>query len=96
MYRLCTEDPELAVRDNNLSFKARGIVVWLRYVYCFEVACGLRGYPDGYVTIHDLMCASRDGRESVRAGLNELVQAGYIEKFDNRGPDGRFVKGGES
>lgn len=55
------------VRDSRLSFKARGILVYL-----------LSLPDDATVNRSRLAEAATDGEESVRSGLQELAAAGYI------------------
>lgn len=56
--------------DKAISFKARGILLYL-----------LAKPDDWEVNIKNIVNASdRDGRDSVYAGIKELMQAGYIER----------------
>lgn len=53
--------------DENISWKAKGILSYLL------------SKPDGWVTyITDIEKRSADGRDSVRSGIQELEDAGYI------------------
>ncbi len=69
------------VKDNRLSWKAKGI--WL---YAFS-------RPDDWVFhINDLVNQSTDGRDAVRAGLKELEESGYLRKPQKREKTGMFGK----
>lgn len=59
--------------DKRLSWKAKGI--WL---YAFSRP------NDWEFHIEDLIKQSTDGRDSVRAGLKELMDAGYLHKVQKR------------
>lgn len=65
--------------DNRISWKAKGI--WL---YAFS-------RPDDWsFNMTDLVKRSSDGRDSVSKGLRELEEAGYLERTQRRGPDGKL------
>jgi hypothetical protein len=67
-------------RDNRISWKAKGI--WL---YAFS-------RPDDWIFYQsDLMNQSTDGRDSIRAGLKELQDAGYLRRTKTHGTDGKFL-----
>lgn len=68
-----------AVEDDRLSFKALGLLVYLL------------SRPDGWSTNYrQLVRTHRDGEASVRSGLTELQQAGYIERRRIHLDDGTF------
>ena len=61
--------PNASLRDERLSYKARGIHASL-----------LSNSDDGWAeTAESLAEKSPDGRDSVRSGLRELAKYGYIE-----------------
>jgi|HubBroStandDraft_4_1064222.scaffolds.fasta_scaffold16069_3 hypothetical protein len=67
-------------KDDRLSWKAKGI--WL---YAFS-------RPDDWeFNIQDLINQSTDGRESVRAGLKELEEHGYLTRVQHR-ENGHYSK----
>ncbi|MFF9244577.1 hypothetical protein ACF1AY_35710 [Streptomyces sp. NPDC014776] len=64
-------------RDSRLSFKAKGIFGYVST------------HRDGWrVTVADLVSVGPDGREAVRAGLNELERYGYLIRERLRRPNG--------
>lgn len=70
-----------AIRDNRLSFKARG----LHHL--------LLSYPDNWtINTAQLTAESdRDGREAIASALKELETFGYFERKKLRGQDGRIT-----
>jgi len=67
-------------KDNRLSWKAKGI--WL---YAFS-------RPDDWVFYtSDLEKHATDGRDSVRRGLRELEEYGYLRRVQKRDADGSFT-----
>jgi hypothetical protein len=65
----------VTVNDDRLSFKARGILIWLL------------DKPDGWrVRSKDIENAGTEGREAVRAALRELESAGYLTRSRHRDP----------
>lgn len=68
-----TTIPNLWVRDDRLSFKARGILAMLL------------SHEHGWsVTLKQLAGASTDGLAAVRTGVNELEQLGYLIRRTSR------------
>lgn len=66
--------------DNRLSWKAKGILVYLV------------GKPNDWeVKVADLINKSSDGRDSVYAGIEELIKLGYMTSQKVR-DKGRFVR----
>ncbi len=66
-------------KDNRLSWKAKGI--WL---YAFS-------RPDDWVFyMKDLEKHATDGKDSLRSGLRELQECGYLVKNQQRTADGSF------
>jgi hypothetical protein len=67
--------------DEGLSFKAKGILAYLL------------SKPDNWtVMVYDLENHSKDGREAVYSGLNELKKAGYYVKRPVRDEKGRVAR----
>lgn len=68
------------IDDKGLSFKAKGLMVYLL------------SRPDGWkVYISHLATVSKDGDDSVRTAINELIEAGYVRREEVR-EKGRFVR----
>lgn len=68
------------LHDNALSWKAKGMLAYLL------------SKPDNWkVRVTDLIRQSADGEASVRAGLKELQEAGYLIVKQERGEDGRWL-----
>jgi hypothetical protein len=62
------------LRDNRVSLKARGLYATIQ------------GFPDSWnMSIKGLESILKDGKDSIRASLKELIEFGYIEysKFQN-------------
>lgn len=67
------------LRDRRLSWKARGLLVYLL------------SQPPGWTTrTEHLAAVAPDGRDSVRSGLRELEAAGYLRRWRTRADDGRW------
>jgi len=66
--------------DKELSFKAKGILVYL-----------LSKPDDWQVYENELSRASKDNRHSVRTGIQELIDKGYIIRKKNRTEKGQFA-----
>ena len=67
------------IRDNRLSFKARGILL------------ELLSRPEGWKVSADALARSgKDGRDSVLAGLSELRAIGYIVTYKRQNEKGQF------
>lgn len=67
------------IYDNQLSFKAKGILSYL-----------LSRPDDWKVYEVEIVKHAKDGRDSVRSGIKELVDCGYIERKKIRGEKGKF------
>jgi hypothetical protein len=67
------------IHDNRISFKAKGILAYL-----------LSRPNDWQVYEVEIVKHAKDGRESVRSGIKELIEAGYIERYMKRGEKGKF------
>lgn len=75
-----TQVPNAALRDERLSYKARGIHANL-----------LSNSDEGWIESADTLAdKSPDGRHAVRTGLQELVKYGYIEYRKSQGSDGHW------
>lgn len=71
------------LNDDNLSWKAKGILTWLL------------SRQDGWKPLLvDMQQRSKDGRDSTAAGINELVEHGYIVRHKIRDDKG-LLKGYE-
>lgn len=69
-----------SLTNRNLSFKARGLLTYLV------------GLPDDWVVnLNHLIGAGKDGRDSVRSAISELIEEGYINKVVQRDGHGRIV-----
>lgn len=69
----------VAVDDVKLSFKALGLLTYLL------------SKPDGWsANYRQLATARTDGEASVRSGMTELREAGYLEQTKITKPDGTF------
>ena len=70
---------KVPLEDGRLSWKARGLLSYLL------------SKPDNWtVVVAHLVKEAPDGRDSVRAGLRELEDAGYIRRTKKQGHDGQF------
>ena len=70
-----------AIYDSDLSFKAKGILT-----YCLS-------RPDDW-EFHDneIIKHAKDGIDSTRAGIKELIDAKYIRKITSRDEKGKFLR----
>ena len=67
--------------DARLSWKAKGLMLYFL------------SRPDTWtIRMGDLINRSTDGEASIRAGINELVEAGYIVRRETHDERGYFVK----
>lgn len=72
--------PNAAIRDQRLSWKARGLLIYLLSM------------PDNWRTnTTQLRGAGIDGRDAIRAGLTELEEAGYLHRRRIHRNDGTFT-----
>ncbi|UFJ41344.1 helix-turn-helix domain-containing protein [Brevibacillus humidisoli] len=67
------------INDKRLSWKAKGLLVYL-----------LSKPDDWTIMIDDLVKHAKDGRDSVRTGLTELEQNGYLLRYQRRKDKGEF------
>ena len=64
------------VRNHSLSFKARGLLIYLLSM------------PDDWsVSSHHLASVGAEGRSAVRTGLTELVELGYLVRERRQDPE---------
>ena len=68
-----------ALRDDNLSLKARGLLVTML------------SFPDSWQFSENGLCSifKKDGQSSIRSGLKELEEAGYLVRTRTRDSLGR-------
>ena len=67
------------IRDENLSWKARGLLVYLLHL------------PDDWqIYLEDLKNRATDGRDSTISGIKELMKKGYIKRTRKR-DNGKFI-----
>ncbi len=70
------------VRDENLSYRARGVLI------------DLLSRPDNWTTNADAIARrGKEGRDAIRTVLIELETAGYLVRQRIRKPDGTFAHG---
>lgn len=67
--------------DDRLSWKAKGLLGYF-----------LSRPDDWEVSVYDLINRSKDGRDSVYAGMKELREVGYMDRIPDRNEKGRIVK----
>lgn len=68
------------LRDRRLSFKARGLLVFML------------SHPDYWrFRVEDLRANGPDGRHAVTTGLVELEATGYLQRHRRRADDGTFT-----
>src|SRR5579859_5448402 len=73
--------PNGIIRDTDLSFRARGVLV------------EILSHDDGWDANADVMAAgTREGRDALRTVFAELEAAGYLHRTVVRGADGRVSK----
>lgn len=68
------------LRDQRLSLKARGLL------------CTMLSLPDNWNFSEAGLCAilQKDGITSIKSGLKELQEVGYLRRYQDRGKDGSF------
>lgn len=67
------------VNNPDISWKAKGILAYL-----------LSKPNDWKVYTNDIVDHSKDGETAVRAGINELIEHGYIVRYQDRVQNGKF------
>lgn len=68
------------INDDQLSFRARGVLVWL-----------LDKPDDWSCSSEQIARSGGEGRDAIRSALAELESAGYLQRARVRGPSGRWV-----
>lgn len=68
-----------AVRDKQLSFRARGLLAWM-----------LSHQSGRLITIDDMVAAGTDGLSGIRTTLKELEAARYICRSRHRNKEGQW------
>lgn len=71
--------PETIINDPNLSARAKGVAT---YIYFRP--------NDWSFYMSEILEHFRDGKDSIRGALNELVKAGYLRKTQNKCANGKF------
>lgn len=68
------------ITDSSISAKAKGLMLYLL------------SKPDGWKVYEtDIIKHMKDGRDSVRSGIKELVKEGYIDRQQAQGEGGKFA-----
>lgn len=68
------------INDERLSFRAKGVLVWLL------------DKPEGYrIDSTDMASRAREGRDAIRSALTELEDAGYLVRHRRQVAGGRWV-----
>ena len=69
------------LRDERLTWKAKGILVYILSL------------PDDWVFyMEEISKHSKDGIASLKAGMKELKECGYVKRFPIKGEDGKIHK----
>lgn len=76
-----TQIPNSLSQNINLSWKARGL-----YVYLISLP------PNWDIYKRELAARAVDGYRSMNSGWNELVKAGYITSVQIKNESGKFVR----
>jgi hypothetical protein len=76
-YLMCAAD---IVDDDRLSAKAKGVATYL-----------LSKPPDWTIHVEEVASSFDDGPDTIRSALSELEDAGYVDREQLRGDDGRFA-----
>lgn len=74
-----TQVSNFFINDNHLSFKSKALLIFLLSKpdsWCFN-------YPD-------ILRSTKDGIESVKSSIRELISSGYISSYRPHRPDGKF------
>jgi DnaD/phage-associated family protein len=67
------------IGNNTMSLKATGLLTYIL------------SKPDGWqIRMKDVQNRFTDGETSVRSAMNELMKVGYINRYRERGEDGKF------
>jgi hypothetical protein len=71
--------PNRILRDDHLSYRARGLLAYL-----------LSQPPDWKISSRRLMVATTEGRDAIRTALRELIQVGYLDLVRTQDDAGRW------
>jgi hypothetical protein len=75
-----TQVPNLLINDSRISFRAKGI--WTL----------IESKPDGWIFREvNLITCSTEGRDAFRAAAKELIEFGWLKRFQERNSQGHFV-----
>lgn len=75
-----TQIANKALRDPKITAKAKGILAYL-----------LSHESGQKITTQYIIRAFKDGRDSIKSGIRELVEAGYVTRNKQRDENGRFI-----
>lgn len=75
-----TQIANLIFKDPRLSYKAKGLMATM-----------LTFHNDWVIAVNHLVSLSVDGSDSVRSGMKELVQCGYLQMIPKRDSKGRMA-----
>lgn len=79
-----TQVPNTWLKDKNLSYKGLGIL------------CKLQSLPDDWeFSVKGMAAIMNDGVDSVRSGIKELEELGYLTREDRKRDDEGHFKGGD-
>lgn len=62
-----------SINDSSISWKAKGLLAYL-----------ISKPDDWIVKEHDLIAHAKDGRDSTRSAIKELIDAGYLVRYGRR------------
>ena len=69
------------LKDTRLSWKAKGILAYILTL------------PDDWIFyMEEVTKHSKDGIASLKAGMKELKECGYVKRFPIKGEDGKISK----
>ncbi|OLR26028.1 DnaD domain-containing protein [Bacillus cereus] len=69
------------LKDKRLSWKAKGILAYILTL------------PDDWIFfMEEVTKHSKDGIASLKAGMKELKECGYVKRFPIKGEDGKIIK----
>ena len=71
--------PNRVIRDDHLSYRARGLLCYL-----------LSMPPDWEISSSRLALISGEGRDAIRTALRELIAVGYMELQKHQGAGGHW------
>jgi len=74
-----TQIPNQIIRDNRLSWKAKGIYMHL-----------VSKPPVWNFYVEEIIKSSKDGKTAVQSGIKELESYGYLKRNKAKNDDGKF------